>query len=76
MTRLDYPRLPIVISLVLGSGLERISSRVFFISNGNWAIFVERPISLALTVLLVLALVAPAIRWLINLPAIVSGNAA
>jgi len=76
MTRLDYPRLPIVISLVLGSGIERDFFQSLLISNGSWGIFVERPVSLALTLLLMLALAAPAIRWLIKSRARRSGAAA
>lgn len=66
MARWDYPRLPIVISLVLGSGLERDFFQSLLISNGSWKIFVDRPVSLILVALLMAALVAPAIRWLIG----------
>ena len=57
MARLDYPRLPIVISLVLGSSIERDFFQSMMISNGSWQIFVTRPVS-CLDGLVVLALAA------------------
>lgn len=56
MIRLDYPRLPIVISLVLGAGIERNFHQSIAISNGTWSIFVLRPLSLVLVLLIVAAL--------------------
>ena len=56
MTRLDYPRLPIVISLVLGGTIERDFFQSMMISNGSWHIFLSRPVSLILMILVIMAL--------------------
>ncbi|HUZ74159.1 MAG TPA: tripartite tricarboxylate transporter permease [Stellaceae bacterium] len=58
MSRLDYPRLPIVISLVLGSTIERDFFQSMMIADGSWRIFLTRPVSLILLALVVLALAA------------------
>jgi putative tricarboxylic transport membrane protein len=56
MIRLDYPRLPVVISLVLGSGIERNFHQSLAMSNGTWSIFMLRPLSLMLVVCIGVAL--------------------
>lgn len=62
MIRLDYPRLPIVISLVLGAGIERNLHQSLTMSDGTWSIFVLRPLSLALVLWIVAALLAAPVR--------------
>jgi putative tricarboxylic transport membrane protein len=62
MNRLDYPRLPIVIALVLGDMIERSFFQSMMISNGSWDIFVTRPASLILLILLLLSLVCAPLR--------------
>jgi putative tricarboxylic transport membrane protein len=56
MIRLDYPRLPVVISLVLGSGIERNFHQSLAMANGAWSVFVLRPLSLLLVVCIGVAL--------------------
>lgn len=53
MKRLDYPRLPIVIALVLGAHIERNFAQSMMIANGDWMIFVTRPASAILLFALV-----------------------
>jgi len=48
MSRLDYPRLPIVISLVLGAGIERNFHQSLAMSDGSWSIFFTRTICMIL----------------------------
>jgi len=48
MSRLDYPRLPIVISLVLGAGVERNFHQSLAMSDGSWSIFFTRTICMIL----------------------------
>jgi len=48
MSRLDYPRLPIVISLVLGAGVERNFHQSLAMSDGSWGIFFTRTICMIL----------------------------
>jgi putative tricarboxylic transport membrane protein len=64
LIRFDYPRLPLVIALVLGELAERSFDQTMMISNGSWSIFLTRPISLLLLVLIVLALTFPTLRTL------------
>ena len=51
MIRFGYPRLPVVISLVLGAGIERNLQQSLAISDGSWAVFLTRPICLILVLL-------------------------
>ena len=62
MSRLGYPRLPIVIALVLGSGVERSFHQSMAMSDGSWGVFVTRPICLVLLTCLALALLATPLR--------------
>jgi putative tricarboxylic transport membrane protein len=62
MIRLDYPRLPIVIALVLGAGIERNFHQSILMADGAWSIFLLRPLSLALVLCIAAALVAAPLR--------------
>jgi putative tricarboxylic transport membrane protein len=62
MIRLDYPRLPIVISLVLGGGIERNFHQSLTMSSGTGSVFVLRPLSLALVICIVAVLLAAPAR--------------
>jgi putative tricarboxylic transport membrane protein len=66
MIRLDYPRLPIVISLVLGAGVERNFHQSIAMSGGTWSIFLLRPLSLALVLWIVVALLAAPARTMLR----------
>ena len=56
MIRFGYPRLPVIISLVLGAGIERTWQQSIAMGDGSSAIFAERPICVALILCLLLAL--------------------
>lgn len=65
MRRAGFPVAPMVLGLVLGPILESEMRRSLILSGGSWAIFVQRPVSLAFLMLAVLVIVAPLIRsWL------------
>ena len=65
MQRYDFPMAPAVLALVLGILAEQHLRRALSVSNGDLMTFVERPISLALLIFIVLVLVLPpAIRFL------------
>jgi putative tricarboxylic transport membrane protein len=65
MQRYDFPMAPAVLALVLGILAEQHLRRALSVSNGDLMTFVERPISLALLVFILLVLVLPpAIRLL------------
>ena len=44
--KLDCPAAPLLLGLVLGPQLEEQLRRALLLSDGSWAVFVERPISL------------------------------
>ena len=64
MMRLDYPRLPMVIALVLGGGIERNFHQSLAMSDGVASIFVTRPLSATLCVLILLTLIWSPLRAL------------
>jgi len=56
ITAIDYPRLPIVISLILGGEIERYYDQSIMISGGSPRIFVQDPVSIFLVTVVVLAI--------------------
>jgi putative tricarboxylic transport membrane protein len=65
MRLLDIPLVPAVLGLVLGPMAEQQFRRAVAISEGDFSVFVTRPISAALVAAAILALVAPLVlrRW-------------
>lgn len=59
MMRLRFPRLALVIAMVLGGIAERSFHQAMMMSDGEWSIFTSRPQSAILLVLMALALVGP-----------------
>ncbi|MCL2616086.1 MAG: tripartite tricarboxylate transporter permease [Defluviitaleaceae bacterium] len=51
IAKLGFPAVPIVLGMVLGPIAESNLRNALTLSNGSWAIFVQRPISLAVIVL-------------------------
>lgn len=66
MVRFDYPRITLVIALVLGGLAERSYQQAIMIGDGSPAIFLHRPISLALFFIVVVILIAPTLRLLLS----------
>jgi putative tricarboxylic transport membrane protein len=62
MIRFDYPRLTIVIALVLGASAERNFHQSMLMSDGQWAIYIIRPICLFLLAGIVILLALPIAR--------------
>ena len=63
MIRFDYPRLTLVIALVLGETAERSFHQTRMISDNNMLGFMaERPQSLVLIALIILTLILPSLR--------------
>jgi putative tricarboxylic transport membrane protein len=62
MKRLGYSRVAMVIGLMLGSGTEAAFFQSVQIARGSYTVFWERPISLGLFLVIVLALVSPFLR--------------
>jgi putative tricarboxylic transport membrane protein len=62
MIRFDYPRITLVVAMVLGSLAERNYHQSMLMSDDSWGIFVSRTASLILLVCIVLSLLSPALR--------------
>lgn len=56
MLRFNYPRLPLVIALVLGETAERGFLQSMMISQGNWGVFVESVTSIVMVLLILFTL--------------------
>jgi putative tricarboxylic transport membrane protein len=59
MQRYGFPMAPAVLALVLGILAEQHLRRALSVSNGDFMTFVERPLSLALVIFILLVLVLP-----------------
>jgi putative tricarboxylic transport membrane protein len=64
MIRFGFPRITLVIALVLGELAERSYHQSLNMSGGDWSIFFTRTPSLVLSILVVGLLLAPAVRTL------------
>lgn len=73
MRKLSFPIAPIVLGMILGPLFESNFRRSLMLSEGNWATFVQRPISLGFLIVVVLVLIGPMILKRFN-KAIVRGN--
>jgi putative tricarboxylic transport membrane protein len=70
MRRFDFPTAPVVVGMILGPLAEAQLRNAMSIGEGKWTVFVERPMSLALLVVVVGVLVLPrAVRLLRRKPA-------
>jgi putative tricarboxylic transport membrane protein len=59
LSKNDYPIAPLVLGLVLGPMVENNLRRALTISNGDYSIFVDRPISLVFLLITLLWLIVP-----------------
>jgi len=64
MMRYDYPRLMIVVALVLGGNIERNLHQSMLMGEGGWSIFFSRSISIFLMLSIVAVLALPLFRAL------------
>jgi len=64
LRKADYPAAPLVLALVLGPMMEKSLRQSLVISQGDFSIFLTRPITAALLGLALLSLVGPmVVRW-------------
>jgi putative tricarboxylic transport membrane protein len=59
MRRFDFPTAPVVVGMILGPLAEAQMRNALSIGEGKWSVFIERPMSLALLVVVVAVLVVP-----------------
>jgi len=59
MRRYDFPTAPVVVGMILGPLAEAQMRNALSIGEGKWGVFVERPMSLALLIIVVAVLVLP-----------------
>ncbi len=59
MRKYDFPAAPVIIGMILGPYAEQAMRQALVISQGDWSVFVTRPISGSLIAIGVLALIAP-----------------
>lgn len=64
MMRYDYPRLMVVVALVLGGNIERNFHQSMLMGDGGWSVFLGRTISIVLMALIIAVLALPAFRGL------------
>ncbi len=65
MRRFDFPTAPVVVGMILGPLAEAQMRNALSIGEGHWSIFLQRPGSLALLVVVISVLVLPRLmRWL------------
>jgi putative tricarboxylic transport membrane protein len=61
MRRFDFPTAPVIIGMILGPLAEAQLRRALSISQGDWTIFLQKPISASILALVALIVVGP---WL------------
>lgn len=59
MRRFDFPTAPVIVGLILGPLAEAQMRNALSIGEGNWRVFIERPMSLTLLIVVALVLVLP-----------------
>jgi len=59
MRRYDFPTAPVIVGLILGPVAEAQMRNALSIGEGSWRVFLERPMSLTLLVVVALVLVTP-----------------
>ena len=59
MRRFDFPAAPVIVGLILGPLAEAQMRNALSIGEGNWLIFVQRPMSLVLLLVVLTVLVVP-----------------
>ena len=66
MRRFDFPAAPVVIGMILGPLAEAQMRNAMSIGEGKWSVFVERPGSLSLLIVVVAVLALPRLMKLMR----------
>ncbi|HJV72439.1 tripartite tricarboxylate transporter permease [Ideonella sp.] len=65
MRRFDFPTAPVVVGMILGPLAEAQMRNALSIGEGRWTIFLQRPMSLVLLVVVLTVLILPrVVKWL------------
>jgi putative tricarboxylic transport membrane protein len=75
MRRTGFPVAPLVLGAVLGPLTETQFRRALTLAEGDWTVFVTRPVSAAILALAALALFGPLLMRLVRTPAPADGEA-
>jgi len=59
MRRFDFPTAPVIVGMILGPLAEAQMRNALSIGEGHWRVFVDRPMSLGLLILVILVLLLP-----------------
>jgi len=59
MRRFDFPTAPVIVGMILGPMAEAQMRNALSIGEGHWGVFIERPMSATLLVIVVAVLVLP-----------------
>ena len=66
MRRFDFPAAPVVVGMILGPLAEAQLRNAIAIGEGKWSVFLERPMSLTLLIIILLVLFLPRIIKLLT----------
>jgi putative tricarboxylic transport membrane protein len=66
MRRFDFPTAPVVVGMILGPLAEAQLRNAMSIGEGKWTVFVERPMSLVLVVVVAAVLVLPRVAKMLR----------
>jgi putative tricarboxylic transport membrane protein len=61
MRRFDFPVAPVIVGMILGPLAEAQMRNALSIGEGHWTVFIDRPMSLGLMILLAVVLLVPQI---------------
>ena len=59
MRRFDFPVAPVIVGLIMGPLAEAQMRNALSIGEGRWSVFIDRPMSLFLLVVVALVLITP-----------------
>jgi putative tricarboxylic transport membrane protein len=69
MRRFDFPTAPVVVGMILGPLAEAQMRNALSIGEGKWGVFLERPASIVLLVVVLAVLIVPRLAHLRRKPA-------
>jgi putative tricarboxylic transport membrane protein len=65
LRRLDFPTAPVIVGMIMGPMAEAQMRNALSIGEGRWSVFLDRPVSVVLLLVVLAVLVAPPLwrRW-------------